>query len=816
MRHPRFRLPGRLAIAAIVAPLLLLLAAVEAEAKDAVTLTVHAGYQDVIKPGNWMPVTVDARNAGAAVDGTLEIQESLNAQPGVSGLALYHQPISLAAGATKRVRAYVEIDTTGATVTARIVVNGRVIASQDSVAAGTTTALIGVLADQATTLDDFAAIHPASIAARVVHLKPDELPDSAVALGAFDILAINDFATDGLTAGQRTAMADYVSLGGNLLIGTGAAWHKTLAGIPATLLPMQITGTRVVDTTARGAAAVELASGNLTDGRVWLADGNEPLIAERSIGLGTVSLATFDWNQQPVAISSDSRGVLRQVMARAMFAYSGQGLNQLYGIGGGGAGPAPFGFGGSRVSVSSKSGALTSVLGNLPGLDLPSLQLTGLLVLLYVLVVGPINYVVLGALHRRALAWITVPLIAIVASAGAYGAGVFTKGRSVQANQVAIIHVQPGTNRAYQEIYTGIIPPSRGEYQIGVSGDGLLISPIANTSNGYSASGLRVNVRTNEVTLSGMTAFALGGFATENLAAAPRLSAHLKLVGGKLVATIENHSGMTFSDGVVIAGDGFQTFGVLNPGATVTVSVTPKFGSSAGNPLYTRIYGNTVYPGGYGPGAPEDSSSGRATYAKSQILSLLTVGGGLKGAASSTGPMVVAWSHDPVQSLNVNGSHPRSTATSAVAFSLPVDQLGTGTLPVGIVNSRIVDVVGDSQGNGPPGMLLLQNGTVTYEFSPALAPGTRLTGVSVTSSNPYGVKFVGPNGPSGSTGTPGIEAQVWDWSQSDWTDVAYQDNGTTALPDSAVNPTTGAVRMRVSATNGGFLASTLGLSGTIR
>src|SRR5919201_1846801 len=434
MRHPRFRLPGRLAIAAIVAPLLLLLAAVEAEAKDAVTLTVHAGYQDVIKPGNWMPVTVDARNAGAAVDGTLEIQESLNAQPGVSGLTLYHQPISLAAGATKRVRAYVEIDTTGATVTARIVVNGRVIASQDSVAAGTTTALIGVLADQATTLDDFAAVHPASIAARVVHLKPDELPDSAVALGAFDILAINDFATDGLTAGQRTAMADYVSLGGNLLIGTGAAWHKTLAGIPATLLPMQITGTRVVDTTARGAAAVEVASGNLTDGRVWLADGNEPLIAERSIGLGTVSLASFDWNQQPIAISSDSRAVLRQVMARAMFAYSGQSVN--YGIGGG-AGPAPFGFGGGRVSVSSKRGALTSRLGNLPGLDPPSLQLTGLLVLLYVLVVGPINYVVLGALHRRALAWITVPLIAIVASAGGYGAAPFSQGRAGQANQVA-------------------------------------------------------------------------------------------------------------------------------------------------------------------------------------------------------------------------------------------------------------------------------------------------------------------------------------------------------------------------------------------
>ena len=41
------------------------------------------------------------------------VTESLNAQPGVSGLTLYQQPISLASGATKRVRVYVEIDNTG-------------------------------------------------------------------------------------------------------------------------------------------------------------------------------------------------------------------------------------------------------------------------------------------------------------------------------------------------------------------------------------------------------------------------------------------------------------------------------------------------------------------------------------------------------------------------------------------------------------------------------------------------------------------------------------------------------------------------------
>jgi hypothetical protein len=528
------------------------------------------------------------------------------------------------------------------------------------------------------------------------------------------------------------------------------------------------------------------------------------------VGSGTVTMATFDWSQQPVAISADEHAVLRQVMSRAMFDTIGQNVNFTLG---GGAFPTPVGSG--RISASSKSGALSPVLGNLPGLDLPSLQLTGLLVLFYVLIVGPINYVVLRAIHRRALAWITVPLIAVLASAGAYGAGVFTKGRSVQANQVAIVHLQPGSAHAYQEIYTGIIPPSRGDYQVGVAGSGLLISPIA-SNNGFSAGGLQVNTRTNEVTLSRMTAFALGGFATEGIAAAPNLTGRLTLVNGKLVAAIENHSDLTFSDGVLIAGDSFQTFGALKPGQTSSVSLTPRFGSPVGNPLFSRVYMNSVYPGGYGPGGSGASAAERDTYAKTQILSLLTAGGGFKGTVSSAGPMVVVWTHDPFQTLTVNGTQPRSTAMSAVALSLGVDRVGTGTLPAGIVNSRIVDIVGDSQGNGPPGMLALQNGTVTYEFAPTLADGTHLTGATVNSQNPYGAKVVGPVGPNGNPGTPGVDGQVWDWSHSAWADIAYQDNGTTALPDSAVDPISGLVRLRVSVTNGGFLAGMLALSGTVR
>src|SRR5712691_8898314 len=811
MRLRGWRLPARIGLAAVLTALALPIAAVPVQAaSNPLALTVHVGYQDVVKTGGWMPVTVDARNSGTSVDGMLEVQESLNAQPGVSGFTIYEAPISLASGASKRVRLYLVENTTGATITARITQQGRVAASQDSASGATTSALIGVLSDQNTALDDFAAIHPGGVAARVVHLRADDIPDSSIPLRSFDILVIDDFATDSLTAGQRAAIADFVTTGGDLLVGTGAAWRKTLAALPPAILPMQVTGTMVIDSTAVGGSEVEVATGTVTNGLTWLSDAGQPLILERAYGAGVVTMSTFDWNRQPVAVASASRTILRQVMSRAFFGQGGAAQNVPYAV----IGPAPMGFA-SQPSIATRSSVLTQVLGNLPGLDLPSLQLTGALVLIYVLLVGPVNYLVLGAMRRRALAWVTVPLIALLAAGGAYGAGIFTKGRSVQTNQIAILHLQPGSEHAYQETYTGIIPPSRGDYQATAAGERLLISPIA-TNNGYAYAGsVRVNVATNQVTLSRMTAFALGGFATEGVTTAPQLTASVALVNGQLKGTVENHSNVTFTDAVLIAGDNFQTIGALKPGASASLSLAPKATTSLGQPLYMRIYNQSgIYQGGYGPGGPTMTAADRDNFAKTQIMSLLPNGVGFKGSSAAAAPMLVAWTHQPFQTLSVNGSHPRSTALTAVVLSLPVDQIGTGPLPTGVVSGRIVDVVGDTQSQGPPGMLLMQNGSVTYEFAPALAVGAHLTALSINAQNPYGPKF-GPPGNSAQTG-PAVTGQVWDWNRAIWTDVAYKDNGTTALPDSAVDPSSGLIRLRLSTTNGGLLAGSLSLSGTVQ
>jgi hypothetical protein len=69
---------------------------------------------------------------------------------------------------------------------------------------------------------------------------------------------------------------------------------------------------------------------------------------------------------------------------------------------------------------------------------------------------------------------------------------------------------------------------------------------------------------------------------------------------------------------------------------------------------------------------------------------------------------------------------------------------------------------------------------------------------------------------NGNPGTPTAQADVWDWARGDWTSIAYQDNGVTAIPDAAINPVSNAVRLRVMGANASITTGGASLTGTIQ
>jgi len=772
-------------------------------ATNPLSLTIKAGYGGFLKAQQWMPVTIDVTNQGPDVDGTLEVTSAVSTNGPPIGSAVYQTHLALPSGATKHLRTYLIEDQAPAPVSVRIVQNGRTLASADSSTGSPATVLIGVLSDLPTALDSFSSVHPGSIAATVVHLSLEDVGDSAILLRAFDLIAIDDFATDTLTAAQRSALTDYVQNGGLLVLGTGASWRKTLGGVSSTLLPLQLAGTTTLNSVGAldKLSGVEVATGALTTGsRAWLSEGSSPLLAEKHVGSGLVTMATFDWNRDPVAGWTGSNTLLRQILVRTVFnSASAQSLN------------FKGGFGGSGGSISERSNSVSQALSSLPALDLPSLLVIGLLILGYVLLVGPINYFVLRALNRRAMAWVTVPLIAVVASAGAFGTGLFTKGRSVQTNQVSIVHLEPGWDRAYQESYTGVLTPTRGDYQVSIAGARSMVGPLFSYNGGppgVTTDLIKVGVDNNSIVLPGMTAFVLRGFATEGVIDSPHLVATATFANGKLTGTIRNDSEVRFTDAVVLAGDGYQLIPSLAAGASAAFSFAPKASNPQnGPPAIATIYPNP-YNGYYnGPPPRQPTDADRVGLEKSAILSLVA-SAAYSGFNPTITPMVVGWTTQPYEHVTVAGSQARATTETAVVLPVAVDSMAAGPVPAGMVISRFTDIEGDTV-PGPPIGVQIQNGTVTYDFAPAIASGMHLTSAALDATTQ--LKFGGPPGT-----TQALQVNAWDWSQSAWVSVNYASAGTTALPEATVNPATSEVRLQMTAGSSSVYLGPISLTGMVK
>ncbi len=225
---------------------------------------------------------------------------------------------------------------------------------------------------------------------------------------------------------------------------------------------------------------------------------------------------------------------------------------------------------------------------------------------------------------------------------------------------------------------------------------------------------------------------------------------------------------------------------------------------TTGPPAIFSIYGNYFN----GPQFNPPSAADREGQEKSSILSLVSASS-FSGFNPTITPMVVAWTNQPFEQFSVGGSQPHATALSAFALPITIGEIGPGTVPVGMIVSHYTDIEGDSQ-PGAPGAVMTTNGTVTYDFHPTIVPGLHLTKAALDSTTQN--QFGGP--PGTAQGSPQVSA--WDWSKSSWVTLSYNAQGTTLLPDSALNPTSSEVRLQFVANGNTSMLGPISLTGTVK
>lgn len=540
---------------------------------------------------------------------------------------------------------------------------------------GGTAIPIAVLSRAGAVADAVAAVTAGEFPIHVVAVADGrQLPTRASGLDGFAEIVVDQFDTAGLSRAQAGALRDFVGLGGTLVLVTGPDWRRTLAGIPLELQPLRPSQTESADLGAladlgrlAGDFSGPTATGDLVQAaRVLVGDRWAPLAVALDYGAGRVVELGFDPASEPVSSS-------RLAPAAWTLAVS-SGLAKAPG-----ATPGAF-------SLPGPNPIPAGLFPPPPEPPLPAPMLVGAVVLAYVLLVGPLNLVLSRRLRKPDLLWITTPLIAVVATASFYGAGVVIQGGS-RDDEVQVLKAGPAAAADLQ--YHRLLFHQRGQHTIqlpaGAVGAPLTLPLYQATGAGCARcvlqlSGLPQNVEEHVVNANPAriveTGVAYGNVrligALSVDPGARGIEARLAATGGQITGTLRNLGGSTVRDLSLYSSDGevlhrTPLAGSIAPGSTVSV---------AGLPVPAEL-GPARLP----PAVSEDQLLA-SSMARASVLS--------SGSALLIGMV------DPTPSrLLVDGS--RQAASARAFLEQPVRLAGADSLLGDFTRVRLVARGGDSR-----------------------------------------------------------------------------------------------------------------------
>lgn len=566
-------------------------------AAENVRMTVRPGLDGIVKLGAWFPVEVQVANTGADVEGEIQIKvDGLDNRGAFSRPpVVYSAPAQLPRQSSKRFVLEVYLPAPVEKISARLVApDGEVLAAGEAPfdRVGQNEYLCGVLSGNRTSLDFLPALELSGRQRyiRIAHMDVGDLPPSPQLLSSLDCLIVSNVSLAAIGEAHREALHSWTAAGGLLVIAGGPGWQKTLAGIPASLLPVEVTATVPL----RSARSLEAFSGEKiedpgpwlvaqakpTDGVVVLGEEGLPLLVAAKRGQGAVFFLALDPSLEPLR---SWRGSIHLWKYLAGYV---PGRVQL---------PSNF------IRQYQSYGRMPrGALSDLSPLRPPSTDWLPSLMLLYAVAAGPLMYMLLRRANRLEWALWAVPALTAVAAAGTFAFARNSSESDILFNKVAFVRVWDDRvegAEGYARTYVSAFSPRDGTYQIEIagkdggpgSGDNLVwpvFYPFPVPTGTPNAEPGAVNVRRGGST--GLKDFVLGArslgtFQVDSpIVGGSDLDSKLTLGGGTLYGTIGNRSGETISNAALVVGAEVVRLGDIAPGETRQINLTLAEGSPLG------------------------------------------------------------------------------------------------------------------------------------------------------------------------------------------------------------------------------------------
>jgi hypothetical protein len=327
---------------------------------------------------------------------------------------------------------------------------------------------------------------------------------------------------------------------------------------------------------------------------------------------------------------------------------------------------------------------------NLPGIALPSAILVCGFLSVYVIVVGPVNYLILRKLKRRELAWVTIPALVILFSILSLLIGGISRGSQPLISQANIIQVWPDVQQARVDSLVSIYSPRRTTYQVEIAKTALgrpIVTYDLSTGNDrtFVENQDQLVLPDFRVDIGGIESFAVNGPA-DWLPIDEQLRIQIGQAGALLQGQVSNQSDRTLEDAVLLYPGGALSLGDFAPGAQKDVDIPLTKAQISGRPQissyapYSGLYSPTFTYPYYGYGYYEDSTIqdilGTANYYDDkEVYQRYTL---LNSVLSSDynpmgrggGVYLVGWSDDNALEIKLAARQTRNSSLSLYLVSL--------------------------------------------------------------------------------------------------------------------------------------------------
>ena len=479
----------------------------------------------------------------------------------------YSQEVSFNAGTDNEVRFYVNAIGYGRLLVSITDDQGKLVYSESdllSVSGYELMATVGVLSDDLTAFEnlDDARVRSQSdnINVKKLNMYQDKFPDSLQGLESIYYMLIDNCDTSKLSEDQITAVKEWVLEGGTLILSLGENADKVLGGFDSDFIRYDLSGTSVKDINiwSDKGHRTEFGKTTVADITVEGAQQYDSMAGLYSLDSGYGRILILPYSLGTMA-GMDASGELQLAELVLKAGYTDR-INSLVQ---GAFYDTATGYGVTNALNSNKKKTVSPVV-------------LIIILAIYLILCGPVTYIVLKKLKRREWIWIAVPAWALVGTFAIYI--VSTKYRVTKPLELTFTSADISGDIMRQNVYTYIIGSKAGKYSVSVDdnyrnvrvlGDNYtdsVYTQVLDVERTASDTGVDLDFNTH-VPFGGMSLQASSITANE----IGRFDSSLKLYTDGIEGSVTNDTAYDMSDVVVMTDGYYYCLDSLKAGATTDI-----------------------------------------------------------------------------------------------------------------------------------------------------------------------------------------------------------------------------------------------------